>query len=304
MAGTKTGGQGVVNILRISLYVNLATLFIFLGSAVYLAWQNAGSRNLALAVGTLAAAVILFVIQLRFELRPSTADDHVSAELTIDRAKPEIRQWDYTGSGSWRMSRETNASSWLAANNPAAFEQDREKLATDFVLFSLASFLATTEFDWQLRKIVYGGKSSGSVTTVEGVSGNEECSVITVDDLRLRLGEAQNVFAGAPFLIVSGRLCLPPRSALEISANSLIIRNPVCQLCFRIEPFQSAFFDKPRSGGEVAQLPGGGHRYETRLIGLKVQTLFFALRAQHRDSEKYREWTARLIGNARDWFEN
>jgi hypothetical protein len=45
------------------------------------------------------------------------------------------------------------------------------------------------------------------------------------------------------------------------------------------------------------------HKFETRLIGLNVKTTFFALRAQHRDSSKYRAWCSRLISGARKWFE-
>jgi hypothetical protein len=38
-------------------------------------------------------------------------------------------------------------------------------------------------------------------------------------------------------------------------------------------------------------------------MGLNVETTFFALHAQSRDVGKYQDWCARVINDAREWFE-
>ena len=139
-----------MDVVKIALIVSIVALVVGLVTAIVVAVENAGSRNLALAVGALGAAMILFLIQLPFELQRSISRDRISTELTIDRAKPSIRQWIYSVNAGWRINAETGASAWLATNNPAAFDQDRDRVTSDLTLFSLVSFLAYNEFDWQL----------------------------------------------------------------------------------------------------------------------------------------------------------
>jgi len=293
-----------MDILPKLLVLGGVALLITLIAAAWLTWENVGSRNLALATGTLAAAALLYVIQVPFELRRSIDRDRISTEVTVDLAVPVIRQWTYTGNIPWRMGIETDASRWLAANNPAAFAQERGKLTADFVLFSLVSFLTHDEFDWQLSKVSYKGRSAGIFTSVQRVSKDHECAAFEESGLRARLSQAGNLFAGVPLTLVSGKLCLPPRSSIELSERSLVIRNRICQLSFTVELSGLINYAKPGSSGQTPQLPGGGQQFETRLVGLNVETIYFALRAQHRDSSKYREWCTRVINDAREWFES
>jgi hypothetical protein len=243
--------------------------------------------------------MLVFAMQLSFELQASTSYEDISTEITIDRGKPEIRQWKYEGAGR-RMPAEIRASSWLSTNIPAAFELDREKLTVDLVLFSLVSFLVANEFDWQLRKRVYVGKSSGTLMTVQSVSKDSECTIISAEYLKQELSRAENAFAQA---ISSGVLRLPPRSTLAVTSKALVIRNPICHLRFTLESSGSVSFMKPGTGGEVPLLTSGESQLETRWVGLRVETTFCALRAQHRDTMKYRAWASRVIDGARNWFE-
>lgn len=291
-----------MDILQAALYANLATLFICFGSASYLAWQNARSKNLALSTGALAAAMILFVTQLRFELRPTTAPEFITTELTVDRDKPQVRQWVYGSDAPWRITAEVYASDWLAAHNPDAFLQDREKLTADLVLFSLTYSLQTPEFQvWEVRKHAIVVKSAGGIVRFHPTSKERQCKIVLEAELQSKLSMSGNVFAGAP--LHSRSICLPPGSVLEISANSLIIRNPMCQVSFTVEPSGGVNYLNPGRGEELPKLPNGESRFETRAIGLDVETTFFALRAQHIDHDKYRDWAARVVSGARDWFE-
>lgn len=292
-----------MDVLKLALICNVAAIIIVLVTAGFIAWENTGSRNLVIATGTLLAAMILFITQLSFELRRSISYDQINIELTIDRAKPEIREWKYN-SGGWRIGIETSASSWLANNNSNAFNQDREKLTVDMAIFSLISFLTHELYDWQLKKVIYSGKTTGTLITTNPVSKDDECSSFDVNDLTTRLSEAGNLLAGGPLSIISGRLCLPPKSTIKISARSLIIENRICQMVFNFEPSGAAFNAKPGTGGQVEQLPGGGSRYETRQVAVRVMTTFFALRSHHWHGGKYREWCSRVIGGAGEWFES
>ena len=47
----------------------------------------------------------------------------------------------------------------------------------------------------------------------------------------------------------------------------------------------------------------GESRYETRLVGVTVDRIFFALRAHDPRGPKYKEWTDRLVSGIRAWFE-
>jgi hypothetical protein len=288
--------------LKIALVLNLIAAAIAVSTAIALAWRNAESRNLALAAGTLSAAMILFVIQPRFELQRSVTRDHISASFTIDHAQPAIRQWEYTG-GGWRIPVETGASNWLAAHNPHAFGDSANTLISDLAVHSLVSFLGAQEFDWQLRKVEYKARPFGTTFLVQPVSKEVECRIYSETELKSLLGATGNTFAEA-FHLISGRLCLPPKSTLEISRSSVLIRNPICQISFNLELPGNVFYTQPGTGGQVPMLPDGQHRYETHQFGFAIEEITFALHAQSREASRYRDWLSRVAADCHEWFEN
>lgn len=293
-----------MDLVKASLVVNFIALAIAAATAMIIAIQNAGSRNLALATGTLIAAIVLFALQVCFELQASTAYDHVSTTFTVDRGAPLVRQWVYPKSSGWRMSAETGASSWLAANNPAALRADSGPLVTDLAVFSLVSFLGAEEFDWQLRKTVYQGKSAGDLVEAAPVSSDHDCTYVTKQDLVDKLKSAGNAFAGAHLLVAGGRLCLPPGSGVDISRESVVLRNPAFRISFSMSPALSVSNMRPDTGGDVPVLADGTTpQFETRWVGIKIETVFFALRSQQRASPKYKEWVTRVITGLRVWYE-
>jgi hypothetical protein len=271
------------------LFLNIVAILIVLGTAFLLVLQNGSSRNLALALGALVAATVVFGIQLYFELQPSTTQDTLSTVLTIDREIPEIRQWSHDANYTARIDIEAQASSWLAQNNPKAFSEFR--LAQDFLLFSFLAFLLTEEYDWQLRKKMYTASPMphARLWVGKGSSKRGACTFFSMADLRSLLARSGNLFADAPstFIREDQTICMPPASTIEISYHSLIIRHPICEVSFNIEAFYS----------------DSSARSETMMIGLSVNTTYFALRAQHRDSSKYREWSSQLGSGAHKWFE-
>lgn len=107
--------------LRIALWAGAAAVVLAAVCLGYLVSQNLGSRNIALATGALAGAAILLGIQLLFELRADESTDFITAEYTIDRAKPEIRQWRYGSNQALRMGRELDASGKFAAAHRGQF---------------------------------------------------------------------------------------------------------------------------------------------------------------------------------------
>src|SRR5467141_2777813 len=113
-----------VDWVQIALYANLAAIGIAILTAAVLAWNNAGSKNIPLAVAALIGVMVGYLVQLPFELTRSTSYDTIGVEFTIDRAQPVIRQWvySYQSESSWRLLAEVGASDWLAKNNPKAFE--------------------------------------------------------------------------------------------------------------------------------------------------------------------------------------
>ncbi len=290
---------------RLLVYAYVFSTLVAIITAAVIAWKNARFTNLSLATGTLGAASTAFLIQLFFELRDSKDRDHVSTEFTIDRSVPSIRQWNYTGTPSWRIGVETNASGWLVANNLLAFSNDLELLTSDFAMFSLLCFLTAQEFDWQLRKITYRSKGFGTSTLVSPISKDEECSSLDEGTLRAALIKSGNLFAGAPLLLVSGKLRLPPESTIEITRKSIVIRNPVCQVTWHREDESTVLSHmQPGTGGESPQLPSGAPKFETRMSGFNVEVLYYRWRSQRVDIGKYRDWVSRVLADVHEWFES
>lgn len=269
---------------------------------------NAGSRNLTLAAAALLATFIVYAVQARFELQPTTATRVINLEYTIDQDKPGIRQWEYPPSTgpipARRIISETRASDWLAGRNAEVFRMSRpdltygRTLVSDLAIFSLVSFLATNEFDWQLQFKAYRGRASGQFYTAHRVSTPRECSIFREADLHARLTTAHNLFYDAAITMIGGELCLPPQTILNITGQSVTLRNRMCEIVFELDVPDSIVYGRPGSGGL-----DGLERYATRVLGFNVSTKFFALRAQHPDSIRYKAWASRVVENARLWFE-
>src|SRR6266702_36436 len=284
------------------LIVCIRALIVSVATAVTVAWQNRGSRNLALATGVLGGVTLLFLTQVRFELQSATSSEFILTEFGIDRSKPEIRQWVYGAESGERPTAEVSASNWLSAHNPDAFSGDREKITQDLVLFSLAYFLQTPEAQyWDVRRHSFVGKLSGGVIRFHPTSAHRECAIVMPEEIRGQLSRSRNTFAGAPLDIFS--ICLPPSSVFLITANSLTIRNHVCEVSFTIEPSHDVGFLNPGRGEELPKLLNGESRFETRTTGLDIKIRFFALRTGQKDGDKYRQWSSALVNGARDWFE-
>ena len=290
--------------MKTVLILNVAALVTAAATAAVLAWANRASSNVVLAAGALLGAMALYGTQLVFELRRTVKHDHISAEFTIDRADRVIRQWAYPDRAvGWRPAVEINLGRSLAAVSPSPFDGDRDALTKDFMIRSLIAFLGYTEFDWQLNKTVFRGRSSGTVILLSPVSTEKDATLVTRDALQAELKDSGNLFANAPVSLAGGYLRLPPKSVLQIRRDFVVIRNPVLEIRFTAELSGSISYMKPGTGGKVENLASGEARYETRWVGLRVQRTFFALRARDASAARYSEWSDRLLTNLRDWFE-
>lgn len=289
--------------------VKLGLLIVIIGGllaisgASIVSWNNTGSRNLALATGTLGAAIVLFLIQLPFELRATEQHDFISIELTLDRSTRVIRQWKYPENISWRIHAEVDASEAVAKERPDLFDGDRDHLTADMVLFSLVSYLASNEFDWQRQTRRFVGATFGTMVTWQRRSKRTECTVVGEPQLRRLLENATNSYAKAPLKLVFGDLCLPPHTNLSLTAQSLTLENTFCKVKFLLEPSGAVSYMQPGTGGEVPTLESGEARLETRVFGLAATTTCAALRAQHPAMAKHRDWAAGLVAGAHQWFE-
>jgi hypothetical protein len=299
--------------LKAVLAFNLIALGVSVVTAAVLAWQNAGSRNIGLAAGTLAATALLFVLQLAFELRrPDPILQTYSADLTLDRLTNKIRQWRYTSNyekgalihNADRVTYEDPAGPAIVKENPKVFDGDRDYLSQQMLVFTVVTLLLRHETDWQLNRILYRGSTLGSIGTAEFLSQRGEYTEVPFETIRAKVKESGNPFwvaLGGPFVTQSLRL--PPGSTLNIFPGIVEIVGPFCKIRFSTDSrTKSVDYRNPADGSDPIALPNGASRFETRVINVDVRVEFFALRAFSLESSKYKKWTTRLLDDARMWF--
>ena len=288
--------------LTITLLSGVGALIVGVLCLAFVAWANAGSRNLGLATATLFAAVVLLLVQVPFELRSKSDTKLFSAEFTIDHLKPQIRQWNYPQTVGWRIGLEIRASDALANTNLIAFKGDGQKLTQDMTVHSIANYLFAETFDWQVREVRVQGPSLGTITTVEPLSKPAECSTITSTQMEALLAKAGNAFASVP--LFRAQICLPPDSSLDVQDSSLSITTPFVRISFAVEPIGGVMFVKPGTGTQEApRLPDGSPQFETRAHSVRATTEYTWIRAQHRDIDRYQRWAERVVTGAQRWFE-
>jgi hypothetical protein len=312
--------------LWIALWVEVGAAVVLASVCLgYLVSQNLSSRNIVLATGALAgsviflggqllfgvatgagalaAAAILLGIQLLFELHAEERTDFITAEYTIDRATPEIRQWKYDSDQGQRLNKEVGASQTFAATHPGQFDGDRDKLTHDMVIFSLLAYFGVEQFDWQIKRVQFVGQTMGTLTTTSFGSKPDECTTVTKAQLQKLLLDAGNFFADGNMFFGPQALCLPPRSTIEVRPDALILINPFCDISFALEASGSVAYYQPGTGAlEQPTLLNGESKLETRTTGIRVTVRCSAVRAQHRDMPKYQDWSKRVVSGAQNWF--
>jgi hypothetical protein len=291
-----------VDWLSITLFIGVFALVVGISLLVIVAWANAGSRNLALAVAALFASVFLLIVQLPFELRSKSETSVFGAEYTIDRFTPQIRQWSYPETVRWRLTSEVGASDALARSNPDAFRSDAQKLTQDMTIRSLVTYLFAEQFDWQIREVQVRGPSTGTWISKSPLSKPTECSMVTGTEIEAMLAKVGNLFTRGP--IIRQEICLPPGSLLDVTDSSLSITTPFVRISFVVESTGGAIFGKPGTGGlDAPCLPDGSPGFETRPQSVRATTEYTWIRAQHRDIERYQRWAERVVTGAQQWFQ-
>jgi hypothetical protein len=116
----------------VALVLGVIGLVAGIGLVGTVVFANIGARTLVTAWTATLAATLALLVSLYFDLRGKSETTSMSAEYTVDRLEPQIRQWAYPNSGAgWRITGEVGASERLASVNPDAFRGDLAKLTTD-----------------------------------------------------------------------------------------------------------------------------------------------------------------------------
>jgi hypothetical protein len=297
---TTTGPDG----LLIALVVGIVGLVVGIGFLGAVVFANIGARTLVGAWTATVAATLALLVSLYFDLRGKTETAFMSAEYTVDRLKPQIRQWAYPNSGAgWRITAEVGASDTLAGINPKAFKDDLAKLTSDMTIRSLLAYFFAEQFDWQLKQTVVRGATSGTWTSIEPLSKSTECTVFTSTEILDKLAKAGNLFARSGNFMRQ-QVCFPPGSKLDISPASLSLTSPFLHLSFVVESTGGVMYGKPRTGGlDAPSLPDGTPQFETRANNVRAVVEYSWIRAQHPDLQKYKSWVDRVVSSAQTWFQ-
>jgi hypothetical protein len=277
---------------------------LVIACAVFLAFENRASRNLALATGALGGGVVAFLIQARFELMNTSRSDFISLSYTFDRQKKELRQWDYhalQGEMGYRINTEVELGRWIFTAKPEMDEATRKKAVSDLAIFSILAFFGTVERDWQWSQRQYSSPVLG-FAVMASLSKPSECSAVLDADLRAKLRQAGNLFADAPVKLSLNGICLPKGTSLDITDSEVLLQNPILKLSFKLEDPGGAVFVEPDSRMASTTLADGRPRFETYYRGLSILTAFSGLRANHPLRARYEEWAKRIVQRAAQWF--
>jgi hypothetical protein len=77
--------------IKYALWIGSFSLAITIGCGLYIAWNNGGSRNLALGLGALAGACMIFGLQIVFELKGTTSSSDFAVEFVVDCQQRGVR---------------------------------------------------------------------------------------------------------------------------------------------------------------------------------------------------------------------
>ena len=305
--------------VKYALWVGGAGLLIVFVCGAYLVWANAGSRNLALGLGAVLGACVIFIVQILFELKPTSTVADFASDYTIDYQEKTVRNTKSYISPSYGFVSmrngflEQSASHILAQSNPALTKDDAPRIARELSILTIISVLLNEQPDWQLDSAVYR-TTLGTMTTWHQLSKPNECTEITIDGVQRKLKAAGNMFAGSISDGVSKFFCLPPNTLFDVSQKAVILEGLICNISFTLnEPFASMSTIDPNEMAKalatgtaikasVPQLPDGSPRYLNVTITGRAAVNFSALHAQDRNLAKYQAWADRVVGSVKTRF--
>ena len=297
--------------VRYILWVGCVGLIVVVCCFTYVVWINAGSRNLALGLGALVGACVIFALQLIFEMRGSQTTTDFVVEFTIDFGTRTVRSTKSylppTLAGNYLSSLvvEDAASKLLQQKNSFPSSDDAPKIARDLAVLSSISFFLSDLPDWQLDAARYR-TVIGTMSQWSRLSIPSECTRITLEDIVAKLKAADNMFATIAQAGLMKDFCAPPGYVLEVASNSVVLRGLVSVITITFnEPFSSLSHFDPR---QVAQalatqtpiaastelLSDGSPRYSNVTTTARLVVRYAAYRAQQRDLSKYQIWATRV----------
>ena len=255
-------------------------------------------------MGAFVGACVLFGMTFFFELKRAKTAEDMAANVVIDYQDRAIKLYTSAPMYARSMFIAAEASKILPkADNGPDRPARSINLSRDFVILGLVSYLLNEQSDWQMARATYRS-SSGIIQTWRGTSTPSECTIVTNAELKKQLKDISNAFAKVEQIGLGDfNLCLPPNSSIEIKPTQITILTRVCKIEFAI---QEGFLEHMSSlpGTNLAQpLYEGAPRYSTTAFGIRAITEYFALRAQDRLIEKYRDWAKRVVSGARIWLE-
>lgn len=299
--------------VKYALWIGGIAMALMVVTAFYVVSANVGSRNLALGLGALLGACLIFGIQLYFELKGSESVTDFPMEYSVDYKERAVRSMSaFRPSTSFSQMRSTfveiDASKILAARTLG--QDDAPKIARDLAIVSFLIFLAEEQPDWQLKVVSYR-TTLGSSLQWQSLSTESERTRITFEKIRERLKAAGNIFSDIGRAGFRDVFDLPPGSKIEITSTSVRLLCPVVTVEFAVqEPFHSMHSWDPhqllafvaKKEPIQATLPmlddGKTPRYQNVTIGVRTTVAYAGLRAQAGDLTKYQDWAKRLIDGA------
>jgi hypothetical protein len=284
--------------MKFAIYaVGFGMLITLIGTSI-IALHVTASPNLVLACATLIGAMAFSFVQGLLELRPSRDRAFVGAAFELDQNVPlTVRHVRRPNTASQNPSElllsslktipEVSANAQLASLNVARDEPEatmtRMEIGADFALFSLLHYIRIGHPDWQAKWVLLQAPYSG-VSSIEPTASftQRNCAEFGAAEIRALLSEGGNWFAEASLKeFETNPLCLPPKSTMRLTKNSLSMRNPFLDVTFTITPI----------GGRFPFF----YRFD-------VVTVYQGLRARHHSMPDYRHWLDRVIADARPWF--
>jgi hypothetical protein len=279
----------------------LLSLVVIIAVFLVIVYHNSESRNLVLSFSAIVGAVLVFYLNVFFELKDDNESYFINTELSIFHEEMKIGQHFYPPTSSDRLTIDNKASQWLVKNNPELFKSNTHNLMTDLIMYSFVGFFLSQGNDW--KKIT---KSfSQSTYTQFRVNPDEKGSdsFISKEILIRELGKSNNVFANVEYEVISNGIFLPPKSEFKINDKIISIDNPFSLIRVEIDESGSVWYGEPGSKIlHLKKLEDGSHKYETRYFNINISIIYKAQRAKNKQMSAYKNWVNDLIFNAGQWF--
>lgn len=281
--------------------------------------KNLSSKDIAFSFAALAAAFVMFYLNICLSLEEKKKDESIKLHMVLDRdCVIDVFSTSTNKANFIIFNREAlslaciqTLSKYSDGNKVQIPERTPEKQNNDalsaptrlFLLNSLFGHWLESYPDWKMEIKSFKGAHYTNYRNSKESRGND--SFISKEEINETIGNFAKGFSLDKSIIIGNGLTLPPQTSLAKEGDRIVLDNPFVRIEFSVDVSNSMTVAYPHIGNDGRTMLYVGHENSTLNYDANID-IVTTMKRERRGSVEYKayeEWTNKLVEFLKKGFE-